>query len=177
MTKLTGLPKSHLRPCSLNCKIFVPFGRAKFQFRLPSRLDHRSISSLCFAELDYMGRLNGKRVGSFTKSPQDLASTQASTVTRAMLALAVSKRTGLCSPDEARDLLDRVLSEIKSSLTRGEKVKIGGFATFSPHLKEERIARNIRIGTSALVSARIVVRVVWAKAVKQAVASGTLRQP
>ena len=67
------------------------------------------------------------------------------TVTRAQLSDAVYQEVGL-SRNESADLLELVLNEITSALTRGEPVKISSFGSFSIRSKGQRIGRNPKTG-------------------------------
>jgi len=67
------------------------------------------------------------------------------TITRAQLSESVYQEVGL-SRNESADLLEMVLSEIASSLTRGESVKISSFGSFSVRSKGQRVGRNPKTG-------------------------------
>ncbi len=67
------------------------------------------------------------------------------TITRAQLSEAVYQEVGL-SRNESADLLETVLGEIASALTRGESVKISSFGSFSVRSKGQRIGRNPKTG-------------------------------
>ena len=67
------------------------------------------------------------------------------TVTRAQLGEAVYQEVGL-SRNESAELLESVLSEISSALSRGETVKISSFGSFSVRQKRQRIGRNPKTG-------------------------------
>lgn len=67
------------------------------------------------------------------------------TVTRAQLSDAVYQEVGL-SRNESADLLELVLNEMVSALTRGESVKISSFGSFSIRSKGTRIGRNPKTG-------------------------------
>ena len=67
------------------------------------------------------------------------------TVTRAQLCEAVYQEVGL-SRNESAELLEAVLSEISSALSRGETVKISSFGSFSVRQKGQRIGRNPKTG-------------------------------
>ena len=67
------------------------------------------------------------------------------TLTRAQLGEAVYEEVGL-SRIESGDLLESVLSEMSSALTRGETVKISSFGSFSIRQKGQRIGRNPKTG-------------------------------
>ncbi len=67
------------------------------------------------------------------------------TITRAQLSEAVYQEVGL-SRNESADLLEAVLGEISSALSRGETVKISSFGSFSVRAKGQRIGRNPKTG-------------------------------
>ena len=67
------------------------------------------------------------------------------TVTRAQLGEAVYQEIGL-SRNESAELLEAVLSEMSSALSRGETVKISSFGSFSVRQKGQRIGRNPKTG-------------------------------
>jgi integration host factor subunit alpha len=67
------------------------------------------------------------------------------TVTRAQLSEAVYQEVGL-SRNESAELVESVLREIMSTLTRGEPVKISSFGSFSVRQKGQRIGRNPKTG-------------------------------
>lgn len=59
--------------------------------------------------------------------------------------------------DESHALVENFFKVISSTLAGGEEVKLSGFGRFVLHNKPERMARNPKTGTPALVSARCVV--------------------
>ncbi|MCP4330780.1 MAG: integration host factor subunit alpha [Alphaproteobacteria bacterium] len=67
------------------------------------------------------------------------------TVTRADLSEAVYQEVGLSRNDSA-ELVEYVLEEIATALTRGEGVKISSFGSFSVREKGERMGRNPKTG-------------------------------
>jgi len=67
------------------------------------------------------------------------------TVTRAQLGEAVYQEIGL-SRNGSAELLEAVLSEMSSALSRGETVKISSFGSFSVRQKGQRIGRNPKTG-------------------------------
>jgi len=67
------------------------------------------------------------------------------TVTRADLSEAVYQEVGLSRNDSA-ELVEFVLEEISSALSRGEGVKISSFGSFSVREKGERMGRNPKTG-------------------------------
>ena len=78
------------------------------------------------------------------------------TTTRSTLSEAVFKNVGL-SRNESANLVDSVFSEILTSLTKGDDVKISSFGTFIVREKKERIGRNPKTGEEVPITARSVV--------------------
>jgi integration host factor subunit alpha len=67
------------------------------------------------------------------------------TLTRAQLTEAVYQEVGL-SRNESADLVEAVLGEISTALTRGDMVKISSFGSFFVRQKGQRIGRNPKTG-------------------------------
>ncbi len=67
------------------------------------------------------------------------------TLTRAQLTEAVYQEVGL-SRNESADLVEAVLNEISTALTRGDMVKISSFGSFFVRQKGRRIGRNPKTG-------------------------------
>ena len=67
------------------------------------------------------------------------------TITRAQLSEAIYQEVGL-SRIECADLLEAILSEMSSTLSQGESVKISSFGSFSVRQKGQRIGRNPKTG-------------------------------
>jgi integration host factor subunit alpha len=67
------------------------------------------------------------------------------TLTRAQLTEAVYQEVGL-SRNESADLVEAVLGEISTALTRGDMVKISSFGSFFVRQKGRRIGRNPKTG-------------------------------
>ena len=58
---------------------------------------------------------------------------------------------------ESKQLVELFVDEIKSSLKKGEEVKLSGFGNFIIHHKKERPGRNPKTGEDVVISARSVV--------------------
>jgi len=58
---------------------------------------------------------------------------------------------------EAKEIVEQMFEEIKSSLEKGEQVKISGFGNFDLKDKESRPGRNPKTGEDVSISARRVV--------------------
>lgn len=67
------------------------------------------------------------------------------TVTRAHLSEAVYQEVGL-SRNESAELVESVLSEIATSLSSGDAVKISSFGSFYVREKGQRMGRNPKTG-------------------------------
>ncbi|MDE0306251.1 MAG: integration host factor subunit alpha [Albidovulum sp.] len=78
------------------------------------------------------------------------------TCTKAYLAESIHRRFGL-SRSECLDIVQTVIDNISGTLANGEQVKIASFGTFQVRRKKERIGRNPRNGTPAVITARQVV--------------------
>lgn len=78
------------------------------------------------------------------------------TLTKADLTSTISAVYNLAK-DEAHTLVENFFKVISGTLSSGEEVKLSGFGRFVLHNKPERMARNPKTGTPALVSARCVV--------------------
>jgi integration host factor subunit alpha len=76
-----------------------------------------------------------------------------STVTKADLVENVYQKIGF-SKKEASELVEMVFNSLKSTLQKGEKVKISGFGNFLVRGKNERIGRNPQTGEQIKISAR-----------------------
>ncbi len=58
---------------------------------------------------------------------------------------------------QASDIVETILETMKSTLERGEKLKISGFGNFTPRNKRTRVGRNPKTGESINITARRVV--------------------
>jgi integration host factor subunit alpha len=75
------------------------------------------------------------------------------TIVKATLARELHNTIGL-SQSESREIVSTILEEISATLEVGETVKISSFGSFSIHHKKERIGRNPKTGTEALITKR-----------------------
>ena len=75
------------------------------------------------------------------------------TLTRADLAEAVVEKVGL-PRNESQDLVELVLSEISTTLSDGESVKLSSFGSFGIREKGERIGRNPKTGEEVPITPR-----------------------
>ncbi len=75
------------------------------------------------------------------------------TLTRADLAEAVVHKVGL-PRNESQELVELVLSEIASSLARGDSVKLSSFGSFGIRQKGQRVGRNPKTGQEVPITPR-----------------------
>jgi integration host factor subunit alpha len=75
------------------------------------------------------------------------------TLTRADLAEAVVHKVGL-PRNESQELVELVLSEIASSLARGDSVKLSSFGSFGIRQKGRRVGRNPKTGQEVPITPR-----------------------
>ncbi len=78
---------------------------------------------------------------------------EAGTLTRADLAEALHRQVGLSRADSA-DIVEQILANMCSALSKGENVKISGFGTFVLRDKGERIGRNPKTGVEVPIAPR-----------------------
>lgn len=76
-----------------------------------------------------------------------------STMTKADIVEKVYQKIGF-SKKEASELVEMVFNELKSTLEKGDKVKISGFGNFIVRGKKERVGRNPQTGDQITISAR-----------------------
>ena len=77
-------------------------------------------------------------------------------MTKAEIAKVIHERLGL-SGKEAKQMVDAVLDVLRSTLERGEDVKISGFGHFMVRDKRPRRGRNPKTGEDMLIESRRVV--------------------
>lgn len=93
------------------------------------------------------------------------------TITRADLAEAVYEEVGL-SRNETADLVEQVLDEVVTTLSRGNSVKISSFATFNVRQKGQRIGRNPKTGEEVDIEPRKVIAFRASQQLKEKVRKG-----
>lgn len=76
-----------------------------------------------------------------------------STMTKADIVERVYQKIGF-SKKEASELVELVFGSLKSTLCKGDKVKISGFGNFVVRKKKERVGRNPQTGDQIKISAR-----------------------
>jgi integration host factor subunit alpha len=77
-------------------------------------------------------------------------------VTRVDLYEAVYRKVGL-SRSQSLVMVELVLNEITASLESGETVKLSSFGSFIVRKKRQRVGRNPKTGTQAIISPRRVI--------------------
>ena len=77
-------------------------------------------------------------------------------LTKADMAEHLFEELGL-NKREAKDIVESFFEEIRSSLERGEQVKLSGFGNFDLREKKQRPGRNPKTGEEIPISARRVV--------------------
>jgi len=76
---------------------------------------------------------------------------------------------GCCSKKEAADAVNAMLDTITKALTKGEKITLTGFGTFSVSKRAARMGVNPRTGEKIKIAARTVPKFKAGKALKEAV--------
>nr|PZN87551.1 MAG: integration host factor subunit alpha [Pseudomonadota bacterium] len=97
------------------------------------------------------------------------------TLTRADLAEAVVQKVGL-PRNESQELVELVLSEIASSLARGDSVKLSSFGSFGIRQKGQRIGRNPKTGQEVPITPRKVLVFRPSNIMKERINAGQLRR-
>lgn len=97
------------------------------------------------------------------------------TLTRADLAEAVVQKVGL-PRNESQELVELVLSEIASSLARGDSVKLSSFGSFGIRQKGQRIGRNPKTGQEVSITPRKVLVFRPSNIMKERINAGQIRR-
>lgn len=74
-------------------------------------------------------------------------------MTKADIAEKIHTTTGLSKKDSI-DMLESVLSILKSTLETGEMIKVAGFGSFEVKQKKDRIGRNPQTAETITIKAR-----------------------
>ncbi len=74
-------------------------------------------------------------------------------MTKADIVEALYEKVGF-SKKEAADLVEMVFDTLKSTLAKGQKIKISGFGNFVVREKRSRVGRNPQTGESIEITAR-----------------------
>jgi integration host factor subunit alpha len=77
----------------------------------------------------------------------------AKTLTKAELIESIYEKVGF-SKKEATDIVELVFDTLKTTLEKGEKVKVSGFGNFVVRHKRPRIGRNPQTGEEIEISER-----------------------
>ena len=93
------------------------------------------------------------------------------TLTRMDLSEAVFKEVGL-SRNESAELVESLLNHMSDALTKGERVKISSFGTFSVRDKTARVGRNPKTGEEVPITPRRVLTFRPSHLMKEKVALG-----
>lgn len=75
------------------------------------------------------------------------------TLNKAGIISALHSKLG-CSKEEAQNIFDAIFETIKSTLEKGETVKLPGFGRFDVRSKRSRVGRNPKTGETIEVTAR-----------------------
>ncbi|HBF12239.1 MAG TPA: integration host factor subunit alpha [Deltaproteobacteria bacterium] len=74
-------------------------------------------------------------------------------MTKADIVESIYEKIGF-SKKEAQDIVELIFETIKSTLEKGEKIKISGFGNFVVRQKRPRIGRNPQTGQEIEITAR-----------------------
>jgi len=88
-------------------------------------------------------------------------------MTKEELVEAVAK--GCCSKKEAAEAVEAVLDTISKALSKGEKITLTGFGTFSVSKRSARMGVNPRTGAKIRIAATKVPKFKAGKSLKEAV--------
>ena len=102
-------------------------------------------------------------------SDASVRSKKISTLTKAELIESIYEKIGF-SKQEASDIVELVFDLLKTTLEKGEKVKISGFGNFVVREKRPRIGRNPQTGREINIPAANVPSFKPGKGLKDAVA-------
>lgn len=79
------------------------------------------------------------------------------TLTKADLADILVEKVSSVTKNDAKEIVELFFEEIRSTLERGEEIKISGFGNFQLRDKPQRPGRNPKTGEEVPISARRVV--------------------
>ena len=91
------------------------------------------------------------------------------TLTKAELADILVEKVSSVTKNEAKEIVELFFEEIRTTLERGEEIKISGFGNFQLRDKPQRPGRNPKTGESVMIPARRKIVFTPAKALKDAV--------
>jgi nucleoid DNA-binding protein len=92
-------------------------------------------------------------------------------LTKKEIGTKVALKTGI-THKKAVAIIDQMLSEIKNSLARGEKIEIRGFGVFKIRNSKAKIARNLKTNSEILIAPTRRVKFVPGKKMKEQVNEG-----
>ena len=81
------------------------------------------------------------------------------TLTKAELADILVDKVSNVTKNDAKEIVELFFEEIRSTLARGEEIKISGFGNFQLRDKPQRPGRNPKTGEEVPITARRVVTV------------------
>lgn len=79
------------------------------------------------------------------------------TLTKAELADILVEKVSSVSKNDAKEIVELFFEEVRTTLERGEEIKISGFGNFQLRDKPQRPGRNPKTGVAVPISARRVV--------------------
>ena len=79
------------------------------------------------------------------------------TLTKAELADILVEKVSEVSKNDAKEIVELFFEEIRSTLAKGEEIKISGFGNFQLRDKPQRPGRNPKTGEEVPITARRVV--------------------
>ena len=92
-------------------------------------------------------------------------------MTKADIVETVYEKVGGFSKKEAAEIVETVFDTIKTTLERGEKIKISGFGNFVVRDKNSRTGRNPQTGQEITITARRVLTFKPSKGLKKRINS------
>ncbi len=98
-------------------------------------------------------------------------------MTKADIIEAVYEKVGGFSKKEAAEIVETIFNSMKSTLERGEKIKISGFGNFQVREKKARIGRNPQTGQEITISARRVLTFKPSQVLKNALNAESPQEP
>ncbi len=101
----------------------------------------------------------------------DEAEFDGKTLTKAELIESIYEKIGF-SKKEASDIVELIFETLKTTLEKGEKVKISGFGNFVVRQKRPRIGRNPQTGQEIEITARKVLTFKPSQVLKAALNKG-----
>ena len=75
-------------------------------------------------------------------------------MTKSDLIKKLSDRANSLNEEDLNKTVNAIIGLISNSLTRGDRVEVRKFGTFSIRSRKQRLSRNPKTGTSVLVDAR-----------------------